>query len=957
MAATRRSRVFVNQCQFRRTLPPTKTPRQHWFRYTNGLLIGDGIGYYVARNLSNKPDPNIRRCPLLKENFPLDQLLNTIKRTKIPDKHVILSMGQYELNGKNYEYNYLRTVTHQIIVELHTQGVEKIYVLFPAIKPSTKRQPPVNIKKLTLFRRVFDKLNSENVYVIHQPAQVFAKMRENYETCTSEYITDKHDNVIVDRERFYWCRHFRRYYPDRSAYWRVKDAIQTAAQGIQAYEVECHITENVQQQRSEFFELGTIQNEVIHTPKTGNDSENLRQRSPNVDVTQNKNDSQPSLVQNYIANETRIINSMQNGNYDENVVMDSSIGHMVDETVSTQLRDQRENTCVVGLGVDDEIYAAQLDTGAEPNVMSKETARKLTANHPNRVKYIRLKQKVQVALADDEIVDTMSCIIVVELKFGIHDLKIPFYILPKCNQTFIVGRLTMEVLGIQPMLQEKVAHCKPSSSKEKSILPFLKKDEYKDTLTVQSILLPSTNDERMYEHIKKHTWGKNDEKYSDTMKDDSRERFTKKLWKNLEKLTKDGKITREEADYAYQSLENYSDVFSKTAGKFSAGKVSFKLQDQKKFRGRNYRPSNKLLPAFRKAIKQMLHEGIITPSDTEYINDVVVRVKNSGELRVCLNPKFLNSKLQNDYNEPATLDRIITDAHDAEFFSSLDFVSGFWQIMLDESSKKFTGFQVEGEVYQFERLPYGLKTSSAEFMKMINLIMPIKDSISKYVDDILVRNKSFIEQVHDLMEIFETIRRYGLKLNASKTDLFQTSAQHLGYMLKKGRVCKQEKKKEKFIEFKNKYTKNGKFTLKNEKEIQKLIGLVGLYAKFIPNFQQIVAPLQKLTRKNEQFKWQKEQTDAFEKLEEEYLKDFELSVPGPGDFYLETEILEDTINGVLYQKENDQDPKIVMFVSKTMQDYQKRYTCIDKEIYALTKCLKRLTMWIHGRTIHVRLKI
>lgn len=42
-----------------------------------------------------------------------------------------------------------------------------------------------------------------------------------------------------------------------------------------------------------------------------------------------------------------------------------------------------------------------------------------------------------------------------------------------------------------------------------------------------------------------------------------------------------------------------------------------------------------------------------------------------------------------------------------------------------------------------------------------------------------------------------------------------------------------------------------------------------------------------------------------------------------------------------------------MYVSKTMQKFQRNYTLIEKDMLAVTTCLKKFSMWIYGRLVHV----
>ena len=53
---------------------------------------------------------------------------------------------------------------------------------------------------------------------------------------------------------------------------------------------------------------------------------------------------------------------------------------------------------------------------------------------------------------------------------------------------------------------------------------------------------------------------------------------------------------------------------------------------------------------------------------------------------------------------------------------------------------------------------------------------------------------------------------------------------------------------------------------RNIKEVQKFLGLANYYRRFIKDFARIVALLHVLVRKEQKWKWEKEQEEAFENL-------------------------------------------------------------------------------------------
>ena len=59
---------------------------------------------------------------------------------------------------------------------------------------------------------------------------------------------------------------------------------------------------------------------------------------------------------------------------------------------------------------------------------------------------------------------------------------------------------------------------------------------------------------------------------------------------------------------------------------------------------------------------------------------------------------------------------------------------------------------------------------------------------------------------------------------------------------------------------------------KNQKEVKQFLGLIGYYRKFVPRFADISRVLNKLTRKDEEFKWTPECDKCFNMLKD-YLQE------------------------------------------------------------------------------------
>ena len=97
-------------------------------------------------------------------------------------------------------------------------------------------------------------------------------------------------------------------------------------------------------------------------------------------------------------------------------------------------------------------------------------------------------------------------------------------------------------------------------------------------------------------------------------------------------------------------------------------------------------------------------------------------------------------------------------------------------------------------------------------------------NIEIYIDDMVVKNKMVSEHLRDLRAIFEVLRNYKLRLNASKCSFGVGSGKFLGYVVTyRGIEVNPDQIK----------AINNLRSLQNPKEVQKLTGMAAALNRFI----------------------------------------------------------------------------------------------------------------------------
>ncbi len=80
---------------------------------------------------------------------------------------------------------------------------------------------------------------------------------------------------------------------------------------------------------------------------------------------------------------------------------------------------------------------------------------------------------------------------------------------------------------------------------------------------------------------------------------------------------------------------------------------------------------------------------------------VVVEKRESGKLRICLDPRDLNRAIRREYHPLPTLEKVTAKLSNAKFLTKLNARSGYWQIKLDQESSMLTTFNTPFGSFRF----------------------------------------------------------------------------------------------------------------------------------------------------------------------------------------------------------------------------------------------------------------
>ena len=364
----------------------------------------------------------------------------------------------------------------------------------------------------------------------------------------------------------------------------------------------------------------------------------------------------------------------------------------------------------------------------------------------------------------------------------------------------------------------------------------------------------------------------------------------------------------------------------------------------------------------KKEIDTLERADIITKSISPWASPVVIVPKKGAlgeapQRRMCVDFRRLNS-LQPEVRNMSggkgcislvplpKIDELIAKLKGYKFFSTLDLRSGYYHIGLSDSAKPKTAFVLSNlGKYQFNRVPFGLAQAPAFFQKLINMVLSQLDFAMGYLDDIIIFSKTEEEHLDHLTQVFERLRKAGLKLKLQKCSFFKKHIQYLGHLISDEGI---QPLPEKLASIRNISVPT------TPKEVKQFLGLVGYYRKFIPRFSDISRVLTQLTRKNKNFNWTTECEKCFQLLKDCLQKAPILRYPDPeAKYVLYTDASNYAYAGVLTQSINGTDHPVA-YVSGLFRGSQCRWAAMTKEAYAIYMSVKKLSFYLDMAKITIK---
>lgn len=127
------------------------------------------------------------------------------------------------------------------------------------------------------------------------------------------------------------------------------------------------------------------------------------------------------------------------------------------------------------------------------------------------------------------------------------------------------------------------------------------------------------------------------------------------------------------------------------------------------------------------------------------------------------------------------------------------------------------------------------------------------------------------------------------------------------------------------------------------------MGLCSYFRRYVNNFSNISKPLTALLKKEVPFIWTDAQQNSFEALKKALAEEVILAFPDFNElFYVTTDASNVAMGAVLSQGVLPHD-RPIFFFSKTLNEAQRNYSTIHKELLAIVEAIKAFKVYLYGR--------
>ena len=170
----------------------------------------------------------------------------------------------------------------------------------------------------------------------------------------------------------------------------------------------------------------------------------------------------------------------------------------------------------------------------------------------------------------------------------------------------------------------------------------------------------------------------------------------------------------------------------------------------------------------------------------------------------------------------------------ATIFSKVDLRKAYHQFPMHRDHVGKTALITPFGLFEFLRMPFGLKNSAQAFQRLMDSIFGEIPYVFAYINDVLVASRSPEEHAVHLRKVFGLLKANGLSVNVAKCELGVRELDFLGHHVSEAGITPMKARVETILNFPTPTVK---------KDVQRFVGMIQFYGRFIRGIGAILKPL------------------------------------------------------------------------------------------------------------------
>ena len=219
-----------------------------------------------------------------------------------------------------------------------------------------------------------------------------------------------------------------------------------------------------------------------------------------------------------------------------------------------------------------------------------------------------------------------------------------------------------------------------------------------------------------------------------------------------EKLEHLGLYQREELKCL---IKDFKELFPDVPSQTTLIEHDVDVGEAQPIRQHPYRVNPEKRQILRDEIKFLLENDIIEPSNSNWSSPCILVPKPDGSYRMCTDYRKVNDVTKTDSFPLPRIDDLIDRIGHSKFITKFDLLKGFYQVPLTDRAKEISAFVTPDGLYQYKRMPFGMKNSPSTFQRLVNMLIYDIDNCDIYIDDAVIYTNTWEDHLTTIKKLFK----------------------------------------------------------------------------------------------------------------------------------------------------------------------------------------------------------